>query len=164
VNAARKALATGDIAGVLPWVKLDQESAIREAFARSRKVRTQSPDAQELADTWFFETVVRIHRAGEGAPYEGLKPAGSGTTPAIAAADKALQNGRFEPLESTLLAGIRDGLQERFRRVMELKSYNPNDTAAARKYVAAYDDFIHFAEALRQPTATSPEHAETHEH
>ena len=89
VKAARRALETGSPDGVLAWVRPADESAVRQAFARTLAVRKLGPEAKELADLYFFETVVRIHRAGEGAPYTGLKPAGQDIGPAIPAADRS---------------------------------------------------------------------------
>jgi hypothetical protein len=74
-------------------VQSKDEGEVRDAFAKTIAVRKLNPDAQELADLYFFETVVRIHRAGEGEPYTGLKPAGRDLGPAIPAADKALEDG-----------------------------------------------------------------------
>ena len=44
-----------------------------------------------MADLYFFETVVRVHRAGEGAAYNGLKPAGLDEGPVIPIAEKAIE-------------------------------------------------------------------------
>ena len=93
VKAAQRALAKGDINLVLIWVQANDEAEIRKVFARTLAVRKLSPEARELADLYFFETLVRIHRAGEGAPYTGLKPAGRDLGPAIPAADKAIETG-----------------------------------------------------------------------
>ena len=82
VKAAQAALAKGDVNLVLIWVRKNDETEIRQAFERTVNVRKLSPEAKELADTYFFETLVRIHRAGEGAPYTGLKPAGRDLGPA----------------------------------------------------------------------------------
>ena len=73
VQTARAALATGDITPVLKWVRTQDEEQIRLAFDKALSVRKKGDDVQELADLYFFETLVRIHRAGEGAPYTGLK-------------------------------------------------------------------------------------------
>ena len=73
VTAARAALAAGDPSLVLHWVRPDDESAVRSAFQQTMEVRALGPAAKELADRYFFETLVRIHRADEGAPYTGLK-------------------------------------------------------------------------------------------
>lgn len=76
VKAARAALETHDPRLVLIWVQKKDEAEVRQAFQSTLAVRDLSPEAKELADRYFFETLVRLHRAGEGAPYTGLKPAG----------------------------------------------------------------------------------------
>jgi hypothetical protein len=164
VNAARKALNTSNVDVVLPWVQPDAEPVIRQAFARTLAVRRLNPDAKALADTWFFETLVRIHRAGEGAPYTGLKPAGDKLDPSIGLADKALETGRGDQLIENLTAKAKVGLQHRFQRVIEAGGYKPSDVKAGRQYVAAYVDFIHFAERLGTVVASAPEGASGHEH
>jgi hypothetical protein len=58
-------------------------------------VRKLNPEAKEFADMYFFETLVRIHRAGEGEPYTGIKPAGRDLGPAVPAADKAIVDGKL---------------------------------------------------------------------
>jgi hypothetical protein len=87
VTVARKALETGNVNLVLPWVRVEDEGEIRKAFDQARSVRKLGGEARKLADTHFFETLVRIHRAGEGAPFAGLKPAGRDLGPAVPAAD-----------------------------------------------------------------------------
>jgi hypothetical protein len=49
---------------------------VRDVFQSTLRVRELNEDAREVADRLFFETVVRAHRAGEGAPYTGLNPPG----------------------------------------------------------------------------------------
>ena len=70
---------------VLVWVQKDDEAELRRAFHRARSVRKAGGEAKELADLYFFETLVRVHRAGEGAAYTGLKPAGAIEPPVAAA-------------------------------------------------------------------------------
>src|SRR5512134_4158625 len=73
VNLARQALDKGDVKIILPWVAADKEAEIRKAFDLTMAVRGKGAKEKELADMYFFETLVRVHRAGEGAPYTGLK-------------------------------------------------------------------------------------------
>lgn len=80
----------GDITPLLKWVRPEDEQKIKAAFDKTLAVRVKGPEAKELADVYFFETLVRIHRAGEGAPYTGLKP-GAAIDPAVALADKSLE-------------------------------------------------------------------------
>ena len=82
------------------------------SFAKTLAVRKLNPEARELADLYFFETLVRIHRAGEGAPYTGLKPAGRDLGPAIPAADKAIETGALEPLLKLITSESTNGLRE----------------------------------------------------
>ena len=160
VKAAQRALETGNVNLVLIWVQKADEPEIREAFERTLAVRPLSPEARELADLYFFETLVRIHRAGEGAPYTGLKPAGRDLGPAIPAADKALESGSTEDVEELLTRAMWDGVQERFRKVRALRLYRPSDVVAGREYVEAYVVFLHYIEAAYQ--ALAGKQAESH--
>ncbi|MEV7061727.1 DUF6448 family protein [Streptomyces collinus] len=87
VTAARKALEGRDVDQILPYVPEEGEPEVREAFGLTAKARTFGREAQEVADRWFFETVVRVHRSGEGAPFTGLKPAGLDVGPVIPVAE-----------------------------------------------------------------------------
>lgn len=166
VTAARQALESGEVNRVLMWVREADEAEIRQAFEHTLAVRKLSTEARQLADLYFFETLVRVHRAGEGAPYTGLKPAGRDIGPAIPAADRALESGSADALLDSLTRAVRDGVHERFARAAARHEFDPHDLAAGRSYVAAYVDFIHYVERVHQ-AATNPDqahpHAEPHE-
>ena len=81
ISEARVALEKDDVTPILKWVMPEYENEVRQAFAKTLQVRALGAQAQELADLYFFETLVRVHRAGEGAPYTGIKPAGAIETP-----------------------------------------------------------------------------------
>src|SRR6476661_1300063 len=144
VKAAQKALEMGNVNLVLIWVQKTDEDEIKKAFQKTVAVRKLNPQAKELADTYFFETLVRIHRAGEGAPYTGLKPAGRDLGPAIPAADKAIGEGSLESVAKLLADTMQERLAEHFRDTLAGKQYKPGDVAAGREYVKAYVDFIHY--------------------
>ena len=163
VSDARIALSRGDITPVLKWVRPSDEPEVRSAFNGALAVRTLSPEAQELAETYFFETVVRIHRAGEGAPYAGLKPAGR-VEPAIALADQALETGSVERLSSAVTAHVKDGVHERFQRAASAKEHVADSVAAGRDFVAAYVEFTHYVEGLHQAATGAGPHHEHTEH
>lgn len=148
VKAAQAALAKGDVNLVLIWVRKNDEAEIREAFGRTMSVRKLSPQAKELADTYFFETLVRIHRTGEGAPYTGLKPAGRDLGPAIPAADLALKSGNVTPLTNLLVEKMRTGVMTRYKRAMATKTFNVQDVDAGREYIEAYVTYIHYIEGM----------------
>lgn len=157
VKAAQSALQTGNVNLVLVWVQEKDEPEIRAAFQQALVVRKQSPEAQALADRSFFETLVRIHRAGEGAPYTGLKPAGRDLGPAIPAADKALETGAVGPLQDLLANAVQHGLKERFEALRTLRGYDPNDVAAGRRYVQAYVEYVHYVERLHEAATAAAE-------
>ncbi|HEY7492276.1 MAG TPA: DUF6448 family protein [Candidatus Tectomicrobia bacterium] len=148
VRAARKALETGNISLVLIWVQEKDEAEIKGAFQKTVAVRKLSPEAQELANMYFFETLVRLHRAGEGAPYTGLKPAGRDLGPAIPAADKALEDGAAEALLKLLTSTLHNGVLEQFKHALAKKNFGKDDVRAGREYVEAYVTFIHYVELL----------------
>ena len=154
VKSARAALEARNVALVAIWVQPADEPEIRRAFEQTLAVRALSPQAKELADTFFFETVVRVHRAGEGAPYTGLKPAGRDLGPAIPAADKAVEDRSFEPLVKLLTEAMRDRLRQHFNEVVTARTYDVADVAAGRDYVRAYVEFIHYVERLYETSAT----------
>ena len=157
VKAAQRAFATGNVNFVLPWVRAQDETAIRRAFRSALTVRTQSAAARELADYWFFETLVRIHREGEGEPYTGIKPAGADEHPGIAAADRSLAAGRVDEVERVLLHAVRDGLRERFQEALTHKNFDVNDVAMGRAYIQAYVPFLHYVERIYDAAHASGE-------
>jgi hypothetical protein len=148
VKAAQAALAKGDVNLVLIWVRKDDEAEIRRAFDRAVSVRKLSPPARELADTYFFETLVRIHRAGEGVAFTGLKPAGRDLGPAIPAADRALKSGDVAPVTNLLVERMRSGLLDRYRKAVAAADFKADDVDAGREYVEAYVTYIHYVEGV----------------
>lgn len=171
VMAAQKALETGNVNLVLIWVQKKDEVEIKKAFQKTLAVRKLNPEAKELADMYFFETLVRIHRAGEGEPYTGIKPAGRDLGPAIPAGDKAVAEGKLEPLYKLLTDKIHDGLHEKFEKVMKKKNFKKDDVDAGREYVEAYVIFIHYVENLYDTAkkgihghSPGPQKGEGHKH
>jgi hypothetical protein len=144
---ARAALEKGDPALVLKWVRAEDEAEIRDAFQAAMVVREEGHAAKALADRYFLETLVRVHRAGEGAAFTGLKPAG-GTDPGILAADAALQNGSAKELAERAGAELRAAIERRHATAVERRAHAAESVEAGRAYVAAYVDYVHFVEAV----------------
>jgi len=159
VESARHALAAGDVAPVLKWVTIDDEQLIRTAFQNTIEVRKLGGQAQKLADMYFFETLVRIHRAGEGAAYTGIKP-GAEVDPAIALADEALENGSVDKLVGVLTDATAKGIRERFRRALETRKHADKSVTAGREFVEAYVIFTHYVEELHASVKGGTEHLE----
>jgi hypothetical protein len=167
VKDARAALAKGDVTPVLKWLKPANEPEVRDAFRKAMAVRGKGDDARDLADTYFFETLVRVHRAGEGAPYTGLKPAGTEVEPGIAAADAAVESGKADDLSTEVAGAVAAGVRARYAKVAAAKVHANDSVEAGRAFVAAYVDFIHYIEGLHQAAAGPAGHgheAEAAEH
>ncbi len=163
VTAAKQALESEDVNPVLIWVSKKDEAEVRNAFQKTLAVRKLNPQAKELADMYFFETLVRIHRAGEGEPYRGIKPAGRDLGPAIPAADKAIADGKLESLYMILTEKIHEGLHEKFREVMKKKDFKKDDVTAGREFVEAYVPFVHYVETLYDTAAKGGGHGHPQE-
>ena len=148
VTAARQALEANDPDRVLIWVQPAAEAETRAAFQHAIAVRRLGPDARELADRFFFETVVRLHRAGEGAPYTGLQPAGRDLGQAITLADRAVATGSVGELSQVVAGEVTQGIQARFEDLQSKRQFDRTDLAAGRDYISSYVSFIHYVEAI----------------
>jgi hypothetical protein len=156
-TAAVKALETKNVSLVLPYAPAEAEVEITAAFEQAVVVRAKGPEAKTLADRYFMETVVRLHRAGEKAPYTGLKAAGRDFGPAIPAAEKALETGKVGPLLELLSHHVEHGVTEHFEHARHNLEASKAPTslagvAAARKRVSAELGFVGYVEGLFQAT------------
>jgi hypothetical protein len=161
-SAALRALDTDNVNVVLPYVPASAEPELTAAFAQALTVRAQGAEAKALADRFFMEAAVRLHRAGEGAPYTGLKPAGTDFGPAIPAAEQALATGRVEPVLQLLSREIEHGLRDRLAQAGAAHAPEPKAAAevpAAREHVRGQLGFIAYVEGLSQ-AAKGAGHAE----
>jgi len=157
VQSAQEALKTNNVNLALIWVKKNDEAEIRKTFTEAMAVRRLSDEARDLADRSFFEALVRVHRAGEGAPFTGLKPAGRDLGPAIPAADRALREGNVSGLKQLLLEAVSRGLSEHFAKALSRKDFDKNNVEAGREFVEAYVEYIHCVEAIYE-RAKGPVH------
>lgn len=147
IKSAQKALDTGNVNLVLIWIQKQDEEEIKKAFEKTITVRKLNKEAKELADKYFFETLVRIHRAGEGAPYTGLKPEET-INPIILSADKALETGSIEKLIKEINNITQSKLRGLFKQVNEKNKNATKSIEAGREYVKAYIEFTHYVEGL----------------
>jgi len=148
VRAAQRALATRNVNLVLIWVQKKDEAEIKDRFRQTLSVRKLSRESRKLADNYFFETLVRLHRADEGEPYTGIEPAGTDLGAVIPVADKALRDGSTEALLKLFPANATADIQTRFGEALAKKRFNENDVEAGREYVKAYVSLLHYLEHL----------------
>lgn len=136
VTAAKKALEAGNVNLILPYVPKGGEAEVIRAFEKVMKIRTDEA-VREIADLYFFETVVRIHRMGEGASYTGLKPAGLSEGPVIPVAEEAIESGSPDELINVLSDMLREEITDRFDHMLHLKEHADKSIDDAREYVEA---------------------------
>ena len=148
VRAAQRALATRNVNLILIWVQQKDEAEIKQRFRQTLAVRRLNHQARELADNYFFETIVRLHRAGEGEPYTGLKPSGTDLGPVIPIADRAFENGSPATLLKLFPTSARRDIEIRFADAISKQRFNENDVEAGRQFVKAYITFMHHVEHL----------------
>lgn len=148
VKAAQQALAASNVDLVLIWVKPADETAVRDAFSKTLSVRKLGKEARDMADMYFFETLVRLHRAGEGEPYTGIKPAGF-YKGEFDVADRALRAETATELDE-LPQLARQKLAALRKEAHEAMRFDPANVAAGRDFVRKYTEYMHFFEKLQE--------------
>ena len=144
---AEKALETNNVDLILKWINADMEAEVVPLFHKTYSLKNGDKEIYEIVKKHFYETFIRLHREMEGAPYTGLKPAGT-TAPITVMSDKALETGEFESLLSTLNNHINSQLQEKFENTEALYKVRNNSVEQGREYVKAYVDYTHALEAV----------------
>ena len=165
VSAARAAIEKKDLAPVLKWIGPDSEGEIRAAFARTLAVRGLSPEAKELADRSFFESVVRLHRAKEGGSLHGFEARGD-RPPVRPCAPWTMRSRRGRPTRSrdSSRSARPAAVRRRFGQLLEARRRAEDNLEAGRRFTASYAEFTHWIEALygaaegSTPPADAPEH------
>jgi len=147
IRDALKALESNNIKPVLKWVDVKFEPEITDLFNKTVSLRAGDKEVYAIVEKHFLETLVRLHREGEGAPFTGLKPAGS-ASPIIVMADQAIANKEVNTLTTKLDAHLNKVLADKYNEVMEKSLKKDNSTAEGREYVRAYVEYTHFLEAI----------------
>ncbi len=157
IPEALAALEAGDVTPVLKWVPQADEEEIKSTFGKALVVRVQSPEAKELADRSFLETLVRIHRAGEGAPYTGLKD--EPIKPIVALADQTLADGSADALIQRMSGHLAQAVGDKFQRAVEAQAHKDDSVEAGREFVEAYVTYVHYVEGVRNAIMSAGGHA-----
>ena len=158
ITEAKNALAKGDVTPLLKWVPAADEEKIKVVFDQVIPVRNLGSQAQELADRQLFATLVEVHRASEGAPYSGIKPAG-GIDPAVMAADLALQKGNIDDLVARITHKFEENVRERFTTALQTKARSEESIVDGREFVKEYVQYVHYVEAVHNAVAAAGEHS-----
>lgn len=164
VKAAARALDEGDVSLVLPYVPREGEGEVSAVFEKASRLREEGGAARELADRHFFETVVRVHRAGEGEAFTGLKPAGLDPGPVIPVAERAIESGSPEELQEVLCRVVERRIADQLEAVGGLKADADGDVEANRRWVSAMLGFQVWAHKLYSSAESAPHEADHHSH
>ena len=156
VTDGRRALDSGNLNFALKWIQAEGEGELRAVFDKALAVRKLGPEAAEVADRLFLETLVRLHRMGEGVGFTGIQPSGAKVDPIVVAADRALETGDDHEVIALAPAGRREELHRRFEAALGKKAFDVDDVPAARDFDAAYVNYFKFAEG--------EDHASGHHH
>lgn len=146
IPEARAALEKGDVTPILKWVKKDKEEEIKATFAQAVAVRAKGAEAKELADKYFLETLVRLHREGEGAPYTGLKD--EPVKRIVAISDQAVADGSADEMVKRISGHLATAIGEKFAKVVEARKHKDKSVEAGREYVEAYVVYTHYVEGI----------------
>ena len=154
---AREALRTGNFQPAAIWVGKEQTPELRRAFERSLSAYKQGGAGREVAEKYFMETTVRLHRAAEGFPYEGLKPA-QPVAGDIAAAEKALETGNLKPVLDMLNSEIRNETSKLFQEARDARKNRNDSIEAGREWADAYVRYVIFVHGLHKKIEKGPAH------
>jgi hypothetical protein len=156
IPEAKAALEKGDVTPVLKWVNSENEAEITAAFTEAVAVRAKGPEARDLADRYFLETLVRLHRAGEGAPYTGIKD--EPVEPIVAMADEALADGSADEMIARINAHLAEAIRDKFNTVLAARESKDEGIEAGREFVEAYVGYTHFVEGIHTAIMVGPDH------
>jgi hypothetical protein len=142
IKDALKALGQNNPDLVMKWIDSQHEKEITNLFNKTLKYRSGDQEIYSLLEKHFLETLVRIHREGEGEPYTGLKAAGS-TEEIIQLTDTALEEKDFEGFLLKFDAKADSVLREKYQKVAQLEKVKDQSAEQGREFVAAYVDYTH---------------------
>lgn len=145
----KRALESSNLSPVLKWIREADEPELREAFDRTLVVRKRGAEAATLADRFFLETAVRLHRASENEPYTGLKSDSAVHDSGPDLVDSALATGSLEPVKNFALSGTRAELEKKINAVVRTRKSADASPELGREYVRAYINLIHYIERLQ---------------
>lgn len=157
IQDAMKALDKENVSFVMKWVEEEHEAEITNLFNKTVNLKNGDAEIYSIVEKHFLETLVRYHRETEGAPFTGLKPAGS-TAPIVKMADNSIQDRDVKSLLTNLDNHIREVITEKYKKVATLREVKDNSIAEGRAYVAAYVDYTHTLEAIEAVMAHGSHH------
>jgi hypothetical protein len=143
------ALQSGNVSPVLKWIRAADEPELRAVFNRAISVRRSGAEAASLADQFFLETAIRLHRASEGEPYTGVKPASAVDEPVPVMVDAALRANSFDALTDSVASAMKTEVDKRIEALKRARAHADDSPALGREYVRSYVELVHYLEHLQ---------------
>lgn len=147
IKDALTALDNNNVELVLKWIDSHQEQEVIALFNKTYNLKDGDIEVYTIVEKHFLETLVRLHRETEGAPFTGLKPAGS-MTPMVEMADRSIEINSMDEVSKTVTTHLEEVLRDRYAKVMKLSKTKDNSVEEGRAYVHAYVEYTHTLEAL----------------
>ncbi len=157
IKDALKALEANDVSLVLKWIDEEHEQEIISLFNKTYRLRNGDNEIYSIVEKHFLETLVRLHRETEGAPFTGLKPAGT-TQKIVMLSDQALEEKDIDGLLEKLNNHLGTVIREKYETVAALDAVKDESSEQGREYVAAYVDYTHSLEAIHSIIEGGNEH------
>ena len=153
----RRTLDSGEIGYALKWIPASDEPELKRLFNKVMDVRRLSPEAAEVADRLFLETLVRLHRLAEGVGFTGIKPLGAHVAPVVLEADRAMESGDLSVVLQLTPTHRHEELIRRFDHARSKREFDVADVASGRDYISAYVSFFKFAEGEEHDQGHHPQ-------
>ncbi len=158
IKDAVNALETNNVNLVLKWITAEQEKEIIPLFNKTYALKSDDKEVYAIVEKHFFETLVRLHRETEGAPYTGLKPAGTiGKINQLS--DQTLESKDIDDLLGKLDNHIGKVIREKYEKVAALDKVKDDTPKKGREYVEAYVDYTHTVEAVHNIVEQGDRHS-----
>src|SRR5690554_3292910 len=121
IKDALTALENNNVELVLKWIDSHQEQEVIALFKKTYDLRDGDNEVYTIVEKHFLETLVRLHRETEGAPFTGLKPAGS-MTPMVEMADRSIEINSMDEVSKTVTTHLARNIHLSLLK-MGVKSY-----------------------------------------
>ncbi|MBI3985738.1 MAG: hypothetical protein HY343_02370 [Lentisphaerae bacterium] len=99
---------------------------------------------------------MRLHRAGEGAPYSGIKD--EPVAPIVAMSDKAIADGSADDMIKKISGHMAAAIKEKFSKVVEARKNKDKSVEAGREFVEAYVTYMHYVEGIHTAIMSAGTH------
>ncbi len=158
-KSARQALKTGQFKPVAIWIGEEQEAALQDRFESSLKAYRAGGPGKKVAKSYFMSEAIRLHRAAEGMPFTGLKPA-SELPIDLKLAEKARETGDVQPVVDLLSSELEQKVKKWFKTSREARRQweQQQNVETGRKWADAYVKYIIYVHKLYQKIMAGPPH------